>query len=65
MEPPLDSGMEYVPSVNGVADVRNYTAYPTSSEENGPVLDPEQDLNLFWNWESLSKEADVTSTIKR
>ena len=65
MEPPIDSSMEYVPSVKGVLDVSNFTAYPTSSEENGPVLDPEQDLNLFWNWESLSKEADVTSQMKR
>ena len=65
MEPPLEPGMEYVPSVKGTADVSNFVQYPTSAEENGPMLDPEQDLNLFWNWESLSREADVMSTLKR
>jgi len=65
MEPPLDMGVEYVPAVKSITDVRNFEAYPTSSEENGPVLDPEQDLNLFWNWETLSKEADVTSKTLR
>merc|ERR1711935_319089 len=52
MEPPLEKDISHIPTVKSVVDVGNYEHYPTSSEENGPVLDPEQDFSLFWNWES-------------
>ena len=58
MAPPMD-GLEHVPSISGIADCANFQNYPTSNDENGPVLDQEKDSSLFSNWESLSKETDV------
>ena len=58
MLPPMD-GLEHVPSVSAIGDVSNFINYPTSNDENGPVLDAEKDSYLFSNWESLSKEGDV------
>ena len=64
LQPPLE-GVVSVPAIASHADVANFRPYPTSSEENGPVLDPEKDTSLFGNWESLSREADVASGTKR
>ena len=58
MPPPMD-GLEHVPSVAAIGDVSNFNNYPTSNDENGPVLDADKDSYLFSNWESLSKEGDV------
>ena len=64
MTPPLET-LTSIPTVSGLTDTSNFKPYPTSSEENGPVLDAEKDASLFGNWESLSREADVQATPKR
>ena len=58
LAPPVD-GCTFVPHVDSTTDVRNFDPYPTSSEENGPVLDDDHNLAAFGNWDVIAKESEL------
>ena len=48
-----------VPEAKTVIDIENFEKYPTSSEENGPVLDDDHNLAAFGNWDQIAKESEL------
>jgi len=50
MPPPLE-GCQEVPTISSPTDIRQFDPYPTSSEENGPLLDASRDTSLFAAWD--------------
>jgi len=51
MPPPLE-GLQAIPSISSPTDIKQFNPYPTSSEENGPLLDGSKDVSLFGTWEN-------------
>ena len=52
MAPPED-GLTHLASINTPTDMQNFQPYPTSSDENGPVLDPVKDQECFGTFETI------------
>ena len=59
LEPPITE-CSYVPKTPAsAADTTNFPAYPTSNEQEGPLLQPDEDHSLFGTWDLISCEADI------
>ena len=57
--PPNTGELQNVPSISAPNDTSNVSVYPTSSDEQGPMLDPEKDAANFGNWATIFKESDL------
>jgi len=64
LEMPISADVTWTPMVETALDTNTQNTYVTSTEETGPALDPEKDLQ-FVSWELISKETDFREGKKR